>query len=111
MSTILRTSRHHQGQEIEIFVKYDHRNNEVREIKAVNLKTNGRTYPIGNFMFSIWQFEEAINKIVDNSDWREIYRELTTDSEIDNYLDMVPNVHSVFMKALHPFASSIIIRH
>ena len=108
--TILRTTRHHEGQEIEIFVSYDPKENVVREIKIVNLKTHGRTYPIGNFCYGIDELQTAIEKIVDNTNWRELYRELDTDQEVDNWLDQVPNVHPVFMKALHPFASSIIKR-
>lgn len=87
---LLRTARHHEGQEIEIFVKYDHRNNEVREIESVNLKTHGHTYPIGNFCFGIHQLGDAINAIVDDTDWREIYRNTDDDAEIDNNLDSVP---------------------
>jgi len=105
--TILRTTRHHEGQEIEIFVKYDQRENVVREIKSINLKTHGHTYPIGKFMFAIYQFEEAINKIVDATDWREIYREMTSDQEVDNYLDMVPNLHPVMQRTIKSFAKHI----
>lgn len=104
MSKILRTSRHHEGQEIEIFVKYDHKENVVREIKAVNLKTHGHTYPIGNFCYGIGELQTAIESIVDNTDWREVYRDLTPEQEVDNELDSVPvRMHPVFTQALSPF--------
>lgn len=107
--TILKTTKHHEGQEIEIFVKYDPKENTVKDIKSINLKTHGRSFPIGNLMMHIDEFEQAINKIIDNTDWREIYRELG-DNEVDNYLDSVPvktTMHPVFMQALHPFISSL----
>lgn len=90
MSKILRTTHHHEGQEIEIFVKYDPKEDEVEEIKSVNLKTHGHTYPIGNFCYGIDELQTAIEAIVDKTDWREIYRDTTTEQEIDNELDSVP---------------------
>lgn len=88
--TTLKTTRHHEGQEIEIFVKYDPKENVVEEIKSVNLRTHGHCYPVGNFFMAIHQLADAVNAIVDDTDWRAVYRGLTDEKEIDNYLDSVP---------------------
>lgn len=99
------TDRH----ELEIFVKYDPRDNTVEEIKSINIKHNGRTIPVGSLFIGIPELEVAVNKIVDRIDWREIYRGTSDEQEVDNELDSVevkitpvlhpattPQVHSLF---------------
>lgn len=75
MSVILSTSQYHNGQEMEIYVKYDPSTNTAGEIKNIRFKTHGHQYPVGDFMVAIPEFEEAVSKIIDKTNWRELYRD------------------------------------
>lgn len=86
---ILSTTRHHEGQEIEIFVSYDVATNEVKEIKNIWLKTHGKRWPVGNFFVHIPELEEAVNKIIDATDWRQEYRDMIEIPERECILDPV----------------------
>jgi hypothetical protein len=94
--TILKTTKHHEGQEIEIFVSYDPKENTVDSIKSINLKTHGRSFPIGNFMMHIDEFEQAINKIIDNTDWREIYRSMGEGDDVEAVNSVFATLHRCF---------------
>lgn len=95
MSVLLTKELKHENQAIELVVKYDVKTNTVKEVKSVWLITFGQQIPVGNLMMKF--FEPAINKIIDETDWREIHRMV---GERD---DVECNVHPVMMQALKPF--------
>jgi hypothetical protein len=74
MSVILSTTvDHHNGQSLEIFVKYCSTSNVVLEIKSVFLNTHGMKLPVGDMFINVPELDVAINKIIDRVDWLEIY--------------------------------------
>jgi hypothetical protein len=83
----------HEDQSFEIFVKYDEVNKQPVEVKSINLRTNGRWYPVGNIMTKL--FKDAVWNLITETDWEKVRLE----SE-KNYL--LKNVHSVFQTLLRP---------
>lgn len=81
MPLILSTTEQHEGQKMEIFVKYDKDENVVLEIKSVFIDSPLGMIPVGCLLMSIPEMDVAINKIVDRVDWREKYRELCSEME------------------------------
>lgn len=81
MPLILSTIEQHEDQRIEIFVKYDTKENEVLEIKSVFINSPVGMIPVGCLLMSIPEFDVAINKIIERTDWREIYRQMQVDME------------------------------
>lgn len=88
----------HENQSLQIFVKYDVSTNTVIEIKNIFLISHGKIMPIGNLLMRF--FESAVNKLVDETDWREVYR--TNREELGD-----SNVHPVMSEALKPFAQHL----
>jgi len=62
------------AQALVISVNYDPNTNTVGEIKRIDLVTQGQMLPVGNLMMKY--FEPAINAIIDETDWREVYKTL-----------------------------------
>jgi hypothetical protein len=58
-------------QALVIWVAYDVKTNVVTSIKSIQLINNGHMLPVGNLLMKF--FEPAINKIIDETDWREMY--------------------------------------
>jgi fructose-1,6-bisphosphatase len=73
MSVILSKALEVANQAIVIRVKYDPKTNTVDEIKNIDLVIRGKMFAIGNLMMRF--FENDINKIIDNTDWREEHRQ------------------------------------
>lgn len=92
MSVILSKSLTHQNQSFELVVNYDPKTNTVGDIKSIWLITHGKQIPIGNLMMQF--FEPAVNKIIDETDWREVYRAMGEDEG---------EVHPTIMKSIAPF--------
>jgi len=61
-------------QALVIWVNYDPKTNTVGEIKRIDLVMQGQMLPIGNLMMRY--FEPAINAIIDETNWRELYSTL-----------------------------------
>jgi hypothetical protein len=64
----------HEKQSLHLFVTYDVGTNTVDEIKSIFLLTYGKSIPVGDLLMKF--FEKAINQIIDETDWREIYRQM-----------------------------------
>jgi hypothetical protein len=62
----------HNGQSIEISVYYTPLTNTVTEIKSIWILSYGKRLPASEILMHL--FEPQINDIIDNTDWREIYR-------------------------------------
>lgn len=62
----------HKGQLLEISVYYTALTNNVTEIKSIWIHSLGGKLPVTGIMMHL--FEKEINRIIDNVDWREIYR-------------------------------------
>lgn len=73
---ILSHTEEHNGQKLEIFVKYNAEQNTVLEIKSVFIGSPLGMIPVGSLMINIPELEVAINKIIDRVDWREKAREM-----------------------------------
>lgn len=73
---ILSHTEEHNGQKLEIFVKYSTEQNTVLEIKSVFVSSPLRMIPVGSLMISIPELEVALNKIIDRVDWQEKAREM-----------------------------------
>lgn len=73
---ILSTTITHESQSMEIFVKYDTEQNIVMEIKSVFISSPLGMISVGNLFINTPELDIAINKIIDRTDWREIYREM-----------------------------------
>jgi len=82
MPIILSTIEKHEDQKLEIFVKYDKDENEVLEIKSVFIDSPVGMIPVGCLLLSIPEMDVAINKIVDRTDWREIYRQMCEEMNV-----------------------------
>lgn len=89
MSVILSKSLTHENQSLELMVKYDPATNTVDEVKSIWLIYHGKQIPVGNLMMKF--FEPAVNKIIDETDWREVYRAMGEDEG-----DRDKGVHPVF---------------
>jgi hypothetical protein len=81
MSLILSTTEKHEDQKLEIFVKYDKDENEVLEIKSVFIDSPVGMIPVGCLFMSIPEMDVAINKIIDRTDWHDIYRQMCVEME------------------------------
>jgi hypothetical protein len=62
----------HNGQIFEISVYYTPLTNTVTEIKSIWVHSMGKKLPGSEIMMHL--FEPEINKIVEKTDWRELYR-------------------------------------
>jgi hypothetical protein len=69
---LLTKSITHKGQILEISVYYTPMTNTVTEIKSIWVHSLGKKLPAGDILMHL--FEPEINKIIDATDWREIYR-------------------------------------
>jgi hypothetical protein len=69
---LLTRSITHKGQMLEISVYYTPLTNTVTEIKSIWAISYGRKLPVAEILMHL--FEPEINKIIDETDWREIYR-------------------------------------
>jgi hypothetical protein len=79
----------HNGQILEISVYYTPLTNTVTEIKSIWVHSMGKKLPVSEIMMHL--FETEINKIVDKTDWRMIYRaamECDYSSEETNGINM-----------------------
>jgi hypothetical protein len=68
---LLTRSITHKGQSIEISVYYTPLTNTVTEIKSIWILSYGKRLPASEILMHL--FEPQINKIIDDTDWREIY--------------------------------------
>lgn len=98
MSLILSKSLTYGSQSFEIMVNYNVETNTVEDIKSIWLITHGKQWPVGNLMMKF--FEPAINKIIDETDWQEVYREMREGDQ------EVSDVHPTIMQSLSPFVKS-----
>lgn len=62
----------HNGQILEVSVYYAPLTNAITEIKSIWIHSMGGKLPVTGIMMNL--FEPAINKLVDDVDWREIHR-------------------------------------
>ncbi len=76
MALILSTTEAYNGQRLEIFVKYEPADNAVEEIKTVRISSPVGMIPVGDLLAHIPEFDVALNKIIERTDWREIYRQM-----------------------------------
>ena len=76
MSVILTKVLEVKNQALVIRVKYNPSTNTVDEIKNVDLIIRSKMFNVGNLMMKF--FESDINKIIDNTDWREEHRQQNT---------------------------------
>lgn len=83
-----------ENQAIELVVKYDVKTNTVDEVKSIWLITFGKQIPVGNLMMKF--FEPAINKIIDETDWREIYRGTKERDDVDAVNSVFSTLASYF---------------
>lgn len=81
MALILSTTEQHNNQKIEIFVKWDREQNIVLEIKSVFIDSPVGMIPVGCLFTNIPELDVALNKIIDRTDWREIYRLMQVDMQ------------------------------
>jgi hypothetical protein len=68
---LLTRSITHKGQILEISVYYAPLTNTVTEIKSIWVLSYGKRLPASEILMHL--FEPQINKIIDETDWREIY--------------------------------------
>jgi hypothetical protein len=100
---LLTHSINHGGQILEISVYYTPSTNTVREIKSIWIHSMGKKLPAGEILMHL--FETEINKIIDKTDWREIYRaamECDFDGEETNGINM-NNIDKTFHSAFAGF--------
>lgn len=71
---VLNKSWEHNNQKLEIFVVYSPSTNTVTEINSIWLHTMGLGFEAGDILFKL--FESEINKMIDETDWRYVYRDL-----------------------------------
>lgn len=77
MSELLTHIESFNGQELEISVIFDIKNNEVEKIFDISVKYMGLTIPVGDLFIShISEMDVAIDKIISRVDWMEIYNNL-----------------------------------
>jgi hypothetical protein len=76
MSVILTKVLEVKNQALVIRVKYNPSTNTVDEIKNIDLLIRSKMFSVGNLMMKF--FENDINKIIDNTDWREEHRQQNT---------------------------------
>jgi hypothetical protein len=73
-----------EGQSLEIFVTYDPETNTVTDIQSVWLENaKGLIFEAGDILIHL--FDEAINKIIDKTDWRGMYREI--EDEVNAFVE------------------------
>jgi hypothetical protein len=72
-NVLLDTKLTKDNQSFELFVEYDPEANEVTRISSIWLLTHGKRWPVDELMIAF--FEDAVNKIIDETDWRKIYCE------------------------------------
>ena len=96
MSVILSKSFVKGLQALELFVKYDPKTNEVTEVKSIFLKSHGITLPAGNLLMAF--LEDGINKLIDDTDWRDIYQQSK-----HNFFDDNEHVHPTVLNSIAHF--------
>jgi len=92
----------HKGQTIEISVYYTPSTNTVREIKSIWIHGMGGKLPVTGILMHL--FEKEINKIIDQVDWREIYRsamDCDWSGTETNGINM-NNIHPIIAQAIAP---------
>lgn len=94
MSVLLRKELKHNNQALELVVKYNVSANEVEEVKSIWLITHGKQLPVGNLMMQF--FEPAINKIIDETDWRDIYRQMGERDDVEAMNNVFATLNSYF---------------
>lgn len=82
MSVILSKTFAKGLQAFELFVKYDPKENVVTEVKSIFLKSHGMQLPVGSLLMAF--LESGINKLIDETDWREVYQQCKHDIYDDN---------------------------
>jgi hypothetical protein len=103
---LLTKSIKHKGQILEISVYYTPLTNTVTEIKSIWVHSLGKKLPASDILMHL--FEPEINKIIDATDWREIYRVTMNcdwDGEETNGINM-NNIHPTIMQAIAPHINS-----
>lgn len=81
MPLILSTIERYKDQKIEIFVKWDKEENIVLEIKSVFIDSPVGMIPVGCLFTNIPELDVALNKIIERTDWRDIYRQFQLEME------------------------------
>ena len=77
------------GQSFQLFVEYDPNTNTVPCIKKIHLLIKYLEIDAGDILMEL--FEDKINKIIDETDWREIYRsQINTDTFDMMVCDPIP---------------------
>lgn len=87
----------HNGQDFEIFVKYDEELKRPIEVKSISLHTHGNWYPVGNIMNKF--FKDAVWQLIVETKWEEARKEMEADksNKLSDILD------PVIAGALRPF--------
>jgi hypothetical protein len=99
---LLTHSIKHNGQILEISVYYTPSTNTVTEIKSIWVHSLGGKMPVTGILMHL--FETEINKIVNQVDWREIYRaamECDYSGEETNGINM-NNINKTMVSYLAP---------
>lgn len=81
MQVLLTITEQHEGQKIEIDVIYNPNDNTVEEILSVQIDTPVGMVSVSDLFMNIPEMDVAINKIVDRTDLREIYRQQQPDMQ------------------------------
>jgi hypothetical protein len=84
----------HDGQDFEIFVKYDEVEKQPIEVKSIQLHTHGNWYPIGTLMTRF--FKDAVWQLVTETNWEKV-RE-----EFEGNHSKLNNIHPVMQEMLRP---------
>lgn len=87
----------HDGQDFEIFIKYDEVAKQPIEVKSIQLHTHGNWYPVGNIMTKF--FKDAVWVLVMSTNWEKVREEMEADKK-DRLSDIL---HPVMQEALRPF--------
>lgn len=94
MAILLRKELKYENQALELVVKYDVDTNTVDEVKSIWLIAFGKQIPVGNLMMKF--FEPAINKIIDETDWREVYRQMGERDDVEAVNSVFSTLASYF---------------
>lgn len=90
----------HNGQDLEIFVKYDVDAKKPIEVKHIILHTHGRSYPIGNLLNKY--FKDTIWQLVCETNWEAVKKDFEDDyfNNIEASVKLLP---PAIGSALRPF--------
>jgi hypothetical protein len=92
----------HDGQEFEIFVKYDDVKQKPVEVKNINLFLRGSWYPVGSIMTKF--FKDAVWELITKTDWETIRIELQT--QCAKYREVLGDLHPVMLSVFGPFVTT-----